>query len=124
MTSSPEAPDPRPTLVRSEGRWMLAGSECTACGYRLGLPRPRCPVCRGSLRDALWGPEGTVWSAATQRVPVPGLDPPVTFGYLDLDDGPRVLVQAELAEPAPEPGSRMVLCGRSEFGNPLARSAS
>jgi uncharacterized OB-fold protein len=117
-----EAPDPRPTIVRSDGRWMLAGSECTACGYRLAVARPRCPVCRGTLREALWGPEGTVWSAATQRVPVPDLEPPVTFGYLDLDGGPRVLVQAETAEPAPAPGTRMVLAGRSTSGNPLARS--
>ena len=37
MTTPVDAPDPRPTVVRSGGRWMVAGSECTACGYCLAV---------------------------------------------------------------------------------------
>lgn len=114
--------DPRPRLVESGGDWLLAGHRCVACGYRLAFARPWCPVCRAATEPARFGPAGTVWAGAVQRVPVPGLEPPAVFAYLDLDDGPRVLVQGDAAldaERPPAPGTRLRLSGVSEAGNPL-----
>lgn len=33
-----------------------------------------------------------MWSATVLRVPLPGRTPPTVLAYVDLDDGPRVLV--------------------------------
>jgi hypothetical protein len=115
------APDPRPHLVESGGEWRLAGHRCTACGYRVAFARPWCPLCRAAVEPARFGPAGTVWASAVQRIPVPGLDPPVVFAYLDLDDGPRCLVQCAVdAEDPPAPGARLRLSGVSATGDPLA----
>ncbi len=87
--------DPRPVL---DGGTVL-GVRCTACRYpaaQLGLPW--CPVCYARVEPARFDVVGTVWSSTVVAIPVGDRRPPFGLAYLDLDDGPRVLVH--LAEPA------------------------
>lgn len=124
---APTLPDPRPRLVEADGAWLLAGLRCTDCGYRMGLARPRCPVCAGPTEPARFGPEGAVWASAVQRIALPGLDAPTVFAYLDLDDGPRCLVRCDASadpERPPAPGDRLRLTGTSASGDLLAGVAA
>ena len=95
------APDPRPRVVRSGDGFAVAGVRCTACRHPVAGPRPRCPVCAAPVEHATFGPGGTVWSSTCVRVPVPGRSPPYGLAYVDLDDGPRVLVHTGGTDPLP-----------------------
>lgn len=97
----------------------LTGSRCAACGASY-LPRVSVchnPDCSGSrVEDAEFGPSGTVWSLAIQDYPPP---PPVKFdepyapyamGFVDLDDGLRVLGRIDAEDPHDvTPGIRVEL---------------
>ncbi len=92
-TSTAPAPtDPRPRLTTTPAGIAVAGVRCTVCGHPVAFARPRCPDCRGTVAPAEFGPGGTVWSSTVVRIPVPGRVPPFGLAYVDLDDGPRVLV--------------------------------
>ena len=97
----------RPQLVG--GR--VVGERCGSCGYpvpQTGLPW--CPSCYGRLEAASFSPAGTVWSSTVVAIPVNDRRPPFGLAYVDLDDGPRVLVH--LQEPKVLPaGSRVVITG-------------
>lgn len=85
---------------------------------------PRCPVCGGSeMAPATFGPEGTVFSSTVLRIPVPGRNPPFTLAYVDVDDGPRILVHVDGPDEAAIPQSRVVLSGWTELGDPVVRRA-
>jgi uncharacterized OB-fold protein len=87
--------DPRP--VFDDG--AVLGTRCSACRYptaQRGLPW--CPVCHGELIPERFSAAGTTWSSTIVAIPVGERRPPFGLAYLDLDDGPRVLVH--LAEPA------------------------
>jgi uncharacterized protein len=87
--------DSRPVL--DDG--AVLGARCTACRYpaaQQGLPW--CPVCYDPVEPDRFATTGTVWSATVVAIPVGDRRPPFGLAYLDLDDGPRVLVH--LAEPA------------------------
>ena len=71
----------------------------------------------------MFGPGGTVWSSTVVRIPVAGREPPVALAYVDLDDGPRVLVHAPLAPDAPAVGSRVVLVAPTAAGDPAVGAA-
>lgn len=116
-----ERPDPRPRLIARDGGAVVAGQRCTACGYAVALPRPRCPRCRGELEPAEFGPGGAVWSSTVVHLPVAGMEPPYGLAYVDLDEeGPRILVHAADAS-APLPvGAQVTLGGPDERGNPTA----
>lgn len=111
-----EVADSRPRL--DEGR--VVGSRCTACRYpsaQVGLPW--CPACyRGTMEREGFGPGGVVWASARVRLRVLHRKPPYSLAYVDLDDGPRVLVR--LDEPvALDPGARVVVIG-SDAGDLIA----
>ena len=107
--------DPRPTF---DGEAVL-GTRCTECRYpaaQQGLPW--CPVCYGAMDDARFVRTGKVWSSTVVAIPVGTHRPPFGLAYLDLDDGPRVLVH--LAEPAVlELGARLEITGTDD-GNLVA----
>ncbi|MEX2625254.1 MAG: OB-fold domain-containing protein [Ilumatobacteraceae bacterium] len=116
--------DPRPVLVEDGEDWLVQGFRCDACGYHLAASRPRCPVCKGSLFEHRYGPEGTVWSATVLRAGVPDRDPPIGLAYVDLDDGPRVLCHVATTGVEPgllAPGSRVTLAGLTERDDPKVR---
>ena len=107
--------DPRPTF---DGEAVL-GTRCTECRYptaQQGLPW--CPVCYGTMDGARFARTGKVWSSTVVAIPVGTHRPPFGLAYLDLDDGPRVLVH--LAEPAVlELGARLEITGTDD-GNLVA----
>jgi uncharacterized OB-fold protein len=111
--------DSRPALMG--GR--VQGSRCTACANpfaQRGLPW--CPVCYGPVQDTDFTPEGRLWSSTVIALRVGQRRPPFALGYLDLDDGPRVMVHLEEPVAAP-PGARAVVT-RTEHGDLVATVAS
>lgn len=97
----------------------LTGSKCGGCGAAYLPKSDIChnPACDGATTaDAEFGPSGTVWSLAIQDYPPP---PPVKFdkpykpyamGFIDLDDGLRILGRIETDDPhSVEPGVRVEL---------------
>jgi len=117
--------DPRPEVVEEGGLARLCGSRCTACGHVLAFRAPRCPVCRGALEEARFGPEGKVWSATVVRVPVPGREPPYGLAYVDLDAGPRVLAHyAPPGDRALRVGARVRLRGSTPQGDPAVEEVA
>jgi uncharacterized OB-fold protein len=99
--------DPRPVLEGGE----VLGVRCTACRYPVAPAGvPWCPVCWSAVEPARFPATGTAWSSTVVAIPVGERRPPFGLAYLDLDDGPRVLVH--LAEPAVlEPGARLRITG-------------
>ncbi len=45
------------------------------------------------MDPALFEPAGSVWSWTIVRISVQGRTPPYGLAYLDLEEGPRILVQ-------------------------------
>jgi uncharacterized protein len=92
----------------------ILGARCTACRYpaaQRGIPW--CPVCYAAVEDARFAPTGVAWSSTVVAIPVGTRRPPFGLAYLDLDDGPRVLVH--LAEPAVLPfGTRLRVTGTDD----------
>jgi uncharacterized OB-fold protein len=109
--------DPRPVIVASGGGHALAGGRCRACGHALTRRLPRCPWCRGEVAAERFGPEGAVWAVTVLHVPAGDRDAPYTLAYVDLDDGPRLLVH--LTERA-EIGARVRLAEPTPAGDPGA----
>lgn len=114
----PETPDPRPQIVEADGAHLLAGWRCGTCGHAVAFVRPSCSRCRRELVAATFGPGGRIWAATIVRVSTPGFEAPYGLAYLDLDDGPRILVHVP-PEAVPV-GSLMVLAGTNDAGNPMA----
>jgi uncharacterized OB-fold protein len=75
------------------------------------------------VTDRSWT-TGTVWSATIVRIPVGDRIPPYHLAYVDLDNGPRVLVHAatETAE-AIAIGTRVEVSGLTPSGDVLVVSS-
>ena len=102
--------DPRPAC--EDG--TLLGCRCVSCGYPSAQRDiPWCPACYRPVEPARFAPTGSVWSSTVVAIPVGTRRPPCGLAYLDLDDGPRVLVH--LAEPVVlTPGTRLVITGTED----------
>ena len=109
-------PDPRPRVVHRDGTIEVTGTRCTSCRHPSLWSPPRCPNCGGTLLPASFGPTGTVWSSTVVRVPVPGRTPPYALAYVDLHDGPRVLVHVEVAASADPAGPSDAIVSRLKPG--------
>ena len=99
--------DPRPVFEAS----AVLGCRCTACRYPVAQPGiPWCPVCYSPVAPDRFAASGAVWSSTVVAIRVGPLRPPFGLAYLDLDNGPRVLVR--LADPAVVPiGTRLTITG-------------
>lgn len=87
---------------------LLRGARCTVCGYALSQADvPWCADCFGPVEPAGFEPVGTVWSATTVRLPVGRWRAPFGLAYVDVVDGPRVLVHVPAAEELPRAGDRI-----------------
>lgn len=76
----------------------LLGSVCRTCDQKMLGRRFVCSHCMGSdLEESLFGPSGTLYSYTVIRVS-PRFSGPQPMGYVDLDEGVRVLalIDAEL----------------------------
>ncbi|MFC9357936.1 Zn-ribbon domain-containing OB-fold protein [Rhodococcus sp. NPDC057014] len=102
--------DSRPVL---DGDAVL-GSRCTVCRYPTAQQHlPWCPVCYASTEPARFARTGETWSSTVVAIPVGTRRPPFGLAYVDLDDGPRVLVH--LGEPAVlEIGTRLEVTGTDD----------
>lgn len=111
--------DPRPEIVARGGAYYLAGGRCTANGHPLMRVFARCPRCRAEIAAALFGPVGTIW--ATTRVHVPafaGDEVPYVLAYVDLDEGPRVLLRLTNTPDGAAVADRVSLGAPTDVGNP------
>jgi hypothetical protein len=99
--------DPRPVF---DGQGVR-GVRCRTCRYPVAQTGvPWCPACYGPVAPARFAATGAIWSSTVIAIPVGPLRPPFGLAYLDLDDGPRVLVR--LAEPQVlPPGTRVRITG-------------
>ena len=89
----------------------VTGVRCTACRYPAAQREiPWCPVCYAPVEPARFAVTGAVWSSTVVGIRVGDRKAPFGLAYLDLDDGPRVLVH--LAEPVVLPiGTRAHITG-------------
>lgn len=87
---APSAPSP---VVDGADGPRLRGSRCRACGERFFPQRQVCFRCAArELEPVALGPSGELYSFATVHVgPAGGV--PYTLGYVDLDEGIRVLTR-------------------------------
>jgi uncharacterized protein len=125
VTAATETPrlvaDPRPRIAAGGGRHVLLGGRCRSCGHALSRPLPRCPWCRGEVGAATFGPEGAVWAVTVLHVPADGRDVPDALAYVDLDDGPRLLVHLPDRVPI---GARVRLTAPTAAGDPAAEAVA
>lgn len=116
--------DPRPRTTVADDGIRVSGWRCTSCRFPLTQEALRCPVCRGSLEEATFSPEGVVFASTCMRVGVPGHPPPYAIGYLVLDDdGPRVFVHTRGDEPLAV-GSRARIVAVTGDGDLVAGAAA
>lgn len=99
--------DSRPVLDAD----AVLGVRCTACRYPAAQDGiPWCPVCYQQVAPERFATTGAAWSSTVVAIRVGERRPPFGLAYLDLDDGPRVLVH--LATPAVVPiGARLRITG-------------
>jgi uncharacterized OB-fold protein len=99
--------DSRPVLADG----AVLGCRCTVCRYPAAQPGlPWCPVCYGPVAPERFSVSGMVWSSTVIAIAVGTLRPPFGLAYLDLDDGPRVLVRLATPEVVPI-GTRLTITG-------------
>ena len=94
----------------SEGRLLL--SECGNCGLVYHYPRALCPDCFSE--DVSWlEAEGTgevySYSVAHAMSGWPEEDLPLVVGYVELDEGPRVMTNVRADPEAVEVGTRVAV---------------
>ncbi len=83
----------RPGLlfVDAPGGRSLAGARCRACGAVTFPVRAHCPAClEESVEVHPLSRRGRLYAFTTAEVGVPGLEPPYSFGFVDLPEGVRV----------------------------------
>jgi len=115
-------PDPRPR-VRADYR-TIEGQFCPSCRWRTFSSVGHCAQCGTPMVATEFGPAGTVWSSTVVRVPVPGRVPPYAVGYVDFDNGPRVLCHLDAIETRPPVGARVAICGSTADGDVLVELTS
>ena len=78
-------------LIDTVEGYRIRGSECCRCGSRFFPRRATCLSCASrELRDTLLGPRGRLYSFTTVHVSLSRATP-YTIGYVDLDEGVRLL---------------------------------
>jgi uncharacterized OB-fold protein len=78
-------------LIETVDGYRIRGSECCRCGSRFFPRRATCLSCASrKLRDMLLGPLGRLYSFTTVHVSLSRATP-YTIGYVDLDEGVRLL---------------------------------
>ncbi len=76
----------------------VVGWSCPADGYSSAVVAFACPLCGERMVDAMFDGLGTVWSFTTILVPSPSRPDPYTLAYVDVDNGPRLVVDVSEAE--------------------------
>lgn len=116
--ADPVVADPRPVVEDGLDGPLLVGVRCESCRHPSALRTPRCARCGSPTAPARFGPDGVLWATTTIHVAGGGHESPYTLGYVDLDDGPRVLTHVEDGpELAPRVDERVRLLGRTGLGD-------
>jgi len=102
-------PAPRPTRD-SEGFWAACNAEhltfqrCGDCGSAQNYPRSLCSACGGrELSEETASGLGTVFTfTVNHRGPTPAFaaDAPYVIALIDLDEGPRLMMNVLGCDPA------------------------
>jgi hypothetical protein len=80
-----------PMVAKADGTVLLHGSRCLRCGTTAFPDRKVCFACGSTaLDEQLLGPYGVLYSYTVVHV-APDRPTPYCIGYVDLDDGVRVL---------------------------------
>jgi uncharacterized OB-fold protein len=87
------------------GGVALVGSACTRCGAVAFPRRVICIRCGGPHVERVLKGTGSVHSWTTIANPPHGFYEEITYGCIDLDEGPRVM--APLADTPPDFGARV-----------------
>lgn len=106
-------PDPRVGVTGVGPELTVVGRRCAACGLASVEPVLRCGECGADTTAASFGPRGTVWSWTVAGV---GRDRGIRFAYVDLDDGPRLLVRLTDGTSATV-GARVRVLGMTPHGD-------
>jgi uncharacterized OB-fold protein len=115
-----------PDLVRldSAGKPQLKGGRCRSCGA-LSFPRASvCPSCLSEeIEAAPFSDEGNLYSYSIVHQAPKGWATPYILGYVDLDNGIRVLAHIDVAPDATAIDMRLKLgvgvVGADPTGAPL-----
>jgi uncharacterized OB-fold protein len=77
--------------VSADGKPVLLGAVCRACGSRMFPPSPVCSTCMSEDVEREAMPRtGTLYSFTTVHVGPKNWDKPYELGYVDLENGVRV----------------------------------
>jgi len=99
-----------PILREREGGWELMGACCSECGTVFYPPRALCPHDLSECSETALSPAGLLYSFTRIDVAPQGFDPPYWIGYVDLDEGVRVLARIRWRERGePLVGNRVTL---------------
>lgn len=102
--------------VGADGATRLLGSECAACATRFFPRRHICFECAGTdVQDLPLAGAGTLYTWTTVRVSA-AMAVPYALGYVDLDDGVRVLTHLD-PDATHSIGQRVELQAVSEQGD-------
>lgn len=124
MTELAGVPDPRTVFVSTPGPGVL-GSTCLDHGHRTAFRVARCPRCAGPIQPATFRTDGTVVSSTRVEIGVGGIDPPYVLAYVDLIDGPRLLVHVRSADlSVPKVGRKVRVVGTTPTGDLLAEEVA
>lgn len=115
----PGPPDPRVAVADKK----VLGTVCLRCALPAVGSTLRCIDCGGELTNAAFGPRGTVWSSTTVRIPVGSIAAPYTLAFVDMHEGPRVLVHVASTEPL-RPGTAVEVIGQTASGDVLVGESS
>lgn len=110
-------PDPRPRVETVSGSAAVVGVRCGTCAYPTFASLTRCPVCGADTESSRFAPTGTVFASTCVRVRVPDRPSPRGLAYVDLRDGPRVLVETPIDESPVQVGASVTITGVNGFGD-------
>ena len=102
---------PVPQITDDNGAFWTGGRDgellitrCTACGYWIHPPTPRCPQCLSDAVEpqAVSG-RGTVYSYTINRQAwTPDLEVPFVIAIVELDEQPGLRLMTNIVDCAPE----------------------
>ena len=113
-------PWPIPQITDENGAFWTGGRDgellivrCTACGFWVHPPSPRCPKClSNAVAPSAVSGRGTVYSYTINRQAwVPGLEVPFVLAIVELDEQPGLRLMTNLVDCLPE---------EAEIGMPVA----
>tara|TARA_B100000686_G_C16571515_1_gene853185 strand:+ start:226 stop:651 length:426 start_codon:yes stop_codon:yes gene_type:complete len=113
--------DPRPKITEEDGHYLVVGGQCSECDYSMITAPPLCPRCGNStMKEETFGPKGKVFSSTVMHFSLEGRKGPTTLAYIDLEQGPRLLVHINnfSEDYGPPPGSIVTIVGQTEQGDP------